>query len=164
VNKTDARVKAFITDILRKNKSLTEREVKAAARRGLKLGHAPLSAGVIREVRRGLGIDRPRAIAHVKSLLAKNPTLAANKIIDEVGKRFGIRLGAPDISRLRPAGARRKMLAAAKTSSQPAKTTARKSDPSATKKSQRSYGSISVTYEAKGIPEDVAHFFRSLAK
>ena len=105
---SDARVKAYITDVLKKNKTLTEREVKAAVRRGLKLGRAPLSAGVIREVRRKLGIDRPRAIAYAKSLLAKNPTLEAKKVIEDVGERFGIRLQAPDVSRLRPAGARRK--------------------------------------------------------
>ena len=115
LNKSDARVKTYVTDVLKKNKSLTEREVKAAVRRGLKLGRAPLSAGVIREVRRKLGIDRPRAIAYTKNLLAKNPTLEAKKLIEDVGERFGIRLQAPDVSRLRPAGARRKKTAAAKT-------------------------------------------------
>jgi hypothetical protein len=151
VNKTDARVKAFITDVLKKNKSLTEREVKAAARRGLKLGRAPLGAGVIREVRRGLGIDRPRAIAHAKQLLAKNPALEAKVVIAELAERFGVSVGPPDVSRLRPAGDRRRKAPATKAESQPAK------------RAQRSYGSISVAYEAKGIPEDVAHFFRSLA-
>src|ERR1019366_4691526 len=94
--------------IRKKNKKLTEREVKAAVRKGLKLGRAPIGAGVIRQVRRSLGIDRPRAIAYVRNLLAKNPTLEAKKVIEDVGKRFGISLGPPDVSRLRPAGARRK--------------------------------------------------------
>jgi hypothetical protein len=152
LKKPDDRVKTFITDVLKKNKALTEREVKAAVRRGLKLGSAPLSAGVIREVRRKLGIDRPRAISYAKSLLAKNPTLEAKKVIEDVGEKFGIKLQAPDVSRLRPAGAKREKKAVAKALPQAAPTT------------RRSHGSISVTYQASGIPEDVAHFFRSLAE
>lgn len=164
LNNTDARLKAFVTDVLKKNKALTEREVKAAVRRGLKLGRAPLGAGVIREVRKELGIDRPRAIAYAKNLLAKNPTLEAKKVIEDVGMRFGVGLGAPDVSRLRPAGARRKKALAAKTAPKPAKTAATaKAEQQPTRKAQRSHGSISVTYEARGIPEDVALFFRSLA-
>jgi hypothetical protein len=154
---SDARVKTYIADVLKKNKNLTEREVKAAVRRGLKLGGAPLSAGVIREVRRKLGIDRPRAIAYAQSLLAKTPTLEAKKVIGDVGERFGIRLQAPDVSRLRPAGARRtKAKTVAKANGQAA--------PKVSPASARSHGSISVTYEARGIPEDIAQFFRSLAE
>jgi hypothetical protein len=52
VDKPDARVKAYITVILKKNKSLNELAVKAAVRKGLKLGRKPIGAGVIREVRR----------------------------------------------------------------------------------------------------------------
>src|SRR5664280_3305287 len=102
MNQTDARLKAYITDILKKNKKLNEREVKAAIRRGLKLGSKPIGAGVIRQVRRSLGIDRPRAIAYARNLLAKYPTLEAKKVIKDVGERFGISLQAPDVSRLRP--------------------------------------------------------------
>jgi hypothetical protein len=151
------RVKTFITEVLNKNKALNEREVKAAVRRGLKLGNAPLSGGVIREVRRKLGIDRPRATAYATKLLAKTPTLEAKKVIEDVGERFGIKLQAPDVSRLRPAGARRaKKKVVAKANGQAA--------PRVSPVSPRSHGSISVTYEASGIPEDVAHFFRSLAE
>jgi hypothetical protein len=165
VNKSDARVKTLVTEVLKKNKALTERKVKAAVRRGLRLGRAPLGAGVIRQVRRKLGIDRPRAITYAKNLLAKYPTLEAKKVIEDVGERFGIKLHAPDVSRLRPAGARKKKTLAARTAPQPAKTAATgKVEPRAAKKGQRSLGAISVTYEAKGIPEDVAHFFRSLAE
>jgi hypothetical protein len=32
------------------------------------------------------------------------------------------------------------------------------------RKIQRSSGTVSVTHHATGIPEDVAHFFRSLAQ
>jgi hypothetical protein len=150
--KTDARVRTFVTEILKKDKSLIEREVKAATRTGLKLGRAPLNARVIREVRRSLGIDRPRAIAYARKLLAKNPTLQAKVVIAELAERFGVSVGPPDVTRLRPAGDRRRKALATKAESQPAK------------RAQRSYGSISVVYEATGMPEAVAHFFRSLAE
>jgi len=150
VNESDARLKTYITDILKKNKTLNEREVKAAVRKGLKLGRAPIGAGVIREVRRSLRIDRPRAITYVKNLLAKNPTLEGKKVIEEVGDRFGIRLQAPDISHLRPAGARKKRASGTKVQATP------------TTKTQRSFGAVSITRE--GSPEDVARFFRSLAQ
>ena len=72
-------------------------------------------------------------------------------MIEDVGERFGIRLQAPDVSRLRPAGAKRKKAVA-------------KAHARAVPTTQRSHGSISVTYQASGIPEDIAHFFRSLAE
>jgi hypothetical protein len=163
VDKSDARVKAIITDILKKDKTLNERAVKAAVRKGLKLGRAPLGAGVIRQVRRSLRIDRPRAIAYARNLLAKYPTLEAKKVIEEVGERFGISLAAPDVSHLRPgkkkvsghlrrARARKKKVAAAKVKPQPMR------------KGKRSSGAISATNTAKGTPEEVARFFRSLAE
>src|SRR5664280_923048 len=149
MNQTDARLKAYITDILKKNKKLNEREVKAAIRRGLKLGSKPIGAGVIREVRRSLGIDRPRAITYARNLLAKYPTLEAKKVIEEVGERFGISLAAPDVSHLRP---RKKKVAAAKVKPQPMR------------KSQRSSGAVTATHKATGTPEEVARFFRSLVQ
>jgi len=163
MNQTDARLKAYITDILKKNKKLNEREVKAAIRRGLKLGSKPIGAGVIREVRRSLGIDRPRAITYARNLLAKYPTLEAKKVIEEVGERFGISLAAPDVSHLRPgkkkvsgrhrsAVARKKKVAAAKVKPQPMR------------KSQRSSGAVTATHKATGTPEEVARFFRSLVQ
>ena len=156
MDKTLARLKAYITDILKKNKRLTEREVKAAVRKGLKLGRAPLSAGVIRQVRRKLGIDRPRAIAYARNLLAKTPTLEAKKVIEDVGERFGISLQAPDVSRLRPVRgkkvSRRKRAPRTRVEAQP------------TRKFQRPSGAIPATYKATGTPEEVAHFFRSLAR
>ncbi len=166
MNKSDARVKAYITDILKKNKTLNEREVKAAVRRGLKLGAKPIGTGVIREVRRSLEIDRPRAIAYTQNLLAKYPTLEAKKVIEDVGERFGISLQAPDVSRLRPAGARRKKVSGAKVKSQPMRKRASivRVEAQPVRKSKRSSGAISVTHEAKGTPEVVAHFFRSLAQ
>ena len=163
MSKSDASLKAYITDILKKDKSLNERDVKAAVRRGLKLGRAPIGAGVIREVRRSLGIDRPRAIAYARKLLAKNPTLEAKKVIEELGERFGISLQAPDVSRLRPGKkkvsgrlrrgrARKKKVATAKVWPQPKR------------EGRRSIAAVSATHTAKGAPEEVARFFRSLAQ
>jgi hypothetical protein len=156
VKESDARLKAYITDILKKDKTLREGEVKAAVRRGLKLGRAPLGAGVIREVRRKLGIDRPRAISYARNLLAKNPTLEAKKVIEDVGERFGISLAPPDVSHLRPADARRKK------ASQRKRTPGTKVEIQPVRKSKRPFGAVSITRE--GSPEDVARFFRSLAQ
>ena len=163
MNKPDTRVKAHVTDILKKNKKLKERDVKAVVRKGFKLGRIPIGAGVIREVRRSLGIDRPRAIAYAKSLLAKHPTLEAKKVIEEVGERFGISLQPPDVSRLRPekkkvsgrlrrGRARKKKVAAAKVRPQPKR------------EGRRSIAAVSATHTAKGTPEEVARFFRSLVQ
>jgi hypothetical protein len=163
MEKPDARVKGYITDILKKDRSLNELAVKAAVRKGLKLGREPINAGVIREVRRSLGIDRPRAITYARNLLAKYPTLEAKKVIEEVGERFGISLAAPDVSHLRPgkkkvsghlrrARARKKKVAAAKVKPQPMR------------KSQRSSGAVTATHKATGTPEEVARFFRSLVQ
>jgi hypothetical protein len=150
VDKSDARLKAYITDILKKDKTLNELAVKAAVRKGRKLGRAPIGAGVIREVRKSLGIDRPRAISYARNLLAKNPTLEAKKVIKEVGERFGISLQPPDISHLRPKGAWGKRATRTKVVATPRK------------KTQRLFGTASITRE--GSPEDVARFFRSLAQ
>lgn len=150
MDKTNTRLKAYITDILKKDKTLNERAVKATVRKGLKLGRAPIGSGVIREVRRSLGIDRPRAITFTRNLLAKNPTLEAKMVIEDVGERFGISLQPPDVSRLRPAGARRKRAARTKVVSAPRK------------KTPRLFGAAPITRE--GSPEEVVHFFRSLAE
>jgi hypothetical protein len=173
VDKSNARLKTYITDILKKNKKLKEREVQAAVRRGLKLGRTPIGAGVIREVRRSLGIDRPRAITYARNLLAKYPTLEAKKVIEDVKKRFGISLAAPDVSHLRPAGARRRKVSRrkraprTKVEAQPTGKSQRsraKVETQPTRKTQGSFRAISATYNATGTPEEVARFFRSLAQ
>jgi hypothetical protein len=97
----------------------------------------------------------------------------------EVGEKFGISLQPPDISHIRPAGARRKKVSRRRTVSrrkgasgvkvqaQPTGKSQRsrakvKTQP--TRKTQGSSGAISATYKATGTPEEVAHFFRSLAQ
>jgi hypothetical protein len=149
-----AKVRGFVTDILKKNKALTEREVKAAIGRAFKMNPKSISAGVIRDVRKKLGIDRPGAIAYARALLDKNPVLEAKKVIEEVGTRFGVRLGAPDVSRLRPAGSRRR-----RGGPRPDRVSMRR-----TASRGRKAGAISVTYQGSGHPEDLAAFFRSLSE
>ena len=96
------KVREFVTDLLKKNKALTEREVKSKIGKAFKLNPKSISAGVIREVRAALGIDRPGALAFARKMLAEKPTLEAKKVIGAIAARFGIRLGPPDVSRLRP--------------------------------------------------------------
>src|SRR5471030_1885384 len=108
MDKSLAGIRTFVMDQLKKNKALTEREVKAAIGKVFKLNPKTISAGIIRDVRKRLGIDRPGAIAYAKAMLKKDPVLEAKKVIDAVGSKFGVRLGPPDVSRLRPAGSRRR--------------------------------------------------------
>ncbi|MBK9063642.1 MAG: hypothetical protein IPL89_10670 [Acidobacteria bacterium] len=154
MDKNVAKIRGFVTDLLKKNKNLTEREVKAAIGRAFKLNPKTISAGVIRDVRKKLGIDRPGAIAFAKALLDKNPVLEAKKVIEEVGTRFGVRLGAPDVSRLRPAGSRRR-----RGGPRPDRVAMRRTAA----RGGRKAGAISVTYQGNGHPEDLAAFFRALA-
>ena len=97
-----AAIRTFVMDLLKKSKALTEREVKAAIGKAFKVNPKTISAGVIRDARKRLGIDRPGAIAFARAMLKKNPVLEAKKVIDAVGSKFGVRLGPPDVSRLSP--------------------------------------------------------------
>lgn len=152
MNPTDAEVKSYIADILTKNKALTERGVHLMVRRRFKLGRKRFGR-VIREVRRGLGIDRPRALIYARSVLARNPTLEAKKLIKDLAERFGISIGAPDVSRLRP-----------KRSNRGATSVVPGVEPRPAAVSQRPSEAISIRYDASGAPENVARFFRSLAE
>src|SRR5512143_3904215 len=103
------RTRTSVEDLLRTNKALTEREVKTAVGKTLRVSPRDVRASLIRDVRRSLGIDRPSALAFARGMLAKEPGIEAKKVMDAIQERFGIRLGPPDVSRLRPetrAGAR----------------------------------------------------------
>ena len=170
MDKNQAGIRTFVMDLLKKSKALTEREVKAAIGQAFKLNPKTISAGVIREARKRLGIDRPGAIAFAQAMLKKNPVLEAKKVIDADGSKFGVRLGPPDVSRLRPAGSRRRGAARAKVpktmtagSGAAAAATVRRGRPGRPPKTGRTFGSISVTYQGSGRPEDLAAFFRGLA-
>ena len=101
------KLRQTVESLLKENKALNERDVKAAVGKLLKMKPAEIGAGVIREVRRKLGIDRPAALAWARALLAKAPTTEARVVIDAIAERFGIRVGPPDVTRLRPQEARR---------------------------------------------------------
>lgn len=161
MDKTAAGIRTFVTDTLKKNKALTEREVKAAIGKVFKLNPKTISAGVIRDVRKRLGIDRPGAIAYAKAMLKKDPVLEAKKVIETVGGKFGIRLGPPDVSRLRPAGSKRQR--AVRTRAAGTAVSIKRGRPGRPPKASRSGGDISVTYQGSGRPEDLAAFFRGLA-
>lgn len=163
MDKSLAGIRTFVVDQLKKNKALTEREVKAAIGKVFKLNPKSISAGVIRDVRKRLGIDRPGAIAYAKAMLKKNPVLEAKKVIDAVGSKFGVRLGPPDVSRLRPAGSRRRRSPRKVGAAGAGGASVRRGKPGRPPKATRSGGAISVTYQGNGKPEDLAAFFRSLA-
>lgn len=171
------KVRTFVTDLLKKNKDLTEKEVKAAIGKAFKVNPRDVGAGVIRNVREALGIDRPGALAFGRKMLTQDPTLEAKKVIGAIGAKFGIRLGAPDVSRLRPRkkgkggprrGVRRAASAAGvkrgpgrpqKSASVAVAATAAKGRPGRLVAG----GRISVSYQGTGSPEALAAFFRSLA-
>jgi hypothetical protein len=165
------KVRSYVLDLLQKNKALTEREVKAAIAKTFKVNPKTVGAAVIRDVRVALGIDRPGALSYARKMLAESPGLEAKKVIETIGAKFGVRLGPPDVSRLRSrkkgAGARRgrPRAAAAKPragrSRRAAKAPARVARPP--KAAAKGKGVISVNYHGTGLPQALAAFFRSLA-
>jgi hypothetical protein len=177
-----ARIRETVESLLKGKKSLTEREVKARVAKALKTKPAEIGAGIIRDVRKRLGIDRPAALAYARSILAKDTTTEAKKIISAVGERFGIRLGPPDVSRLRPTkarvgrGARRKPGRPAKAAKPvaavpaPAPAPVMKTKvktgrrPGRPAKAAAKGGSISVTFQGSGDPDALAAFFLSLGQ
>ncbi len=57
---------------------------------------------MIRAVRRDLGIDRPSCLADIRGRLATEPKWSGAGAISYALRHYGIQLGAPDVSRLRP--------------------------------------------------------------
>lgn len=88
------RVRALLT----KNKALTEKEVLDRVK--------GTSRKEIRALRVALGIDRQSAIADARSRLAQEPSIRAARLIEEILATYGVRLGPPDVSRLRPVKAK----------------------------------------------------------
>lgn len=164
------KVERYVMDLLKKNKALTEREVKAAIGKVFKTSPKAVGASVIRTVRKRLGIDRPAALAYARSLLKKDPVLEARKVIDAIGSKFGVRLGPPDVSRLRPKSARRprrggRPVGRPATAAAPRAKRGRPGRPGRKPRVSVKFGKgrISVTYQGLGSPRDLAAFFRSLA-
>ena len=166
--------------LLKENKALNEKDVKAALAKSFRVKPADIGAGLIREVRRKLGIDRPAALAWARAYLVKAPTTDAKTVIEAVAERFGIRLGPPDVTRLRPVEARRprkngrkhkKMGRGAPDVLRPEVVDA---DPRKARKGAQlpepvvgpglAKGEVSVTFQGRGTPEELAQFFHSLSK
>ncbi len=155
------KARTFVEGLLREKKSLTEREVKAAVAKALKVSPKQVGAGLIRDVRRSMGIDRPAALAFARQMLAKDARVPATTVITAVTERFGIRLGPPDVSRLRPRKAK---------TGRPPRGKAPKGAPAAALMKgavrpagkQGPKGAITVTFEGTGAPDDLASFFLAL--
>ena len=84
--------------------NMHETETDLAKRLGVK-------RTVVRAARVAAGIDRKTAILWAKARLAVTPRAAAAWIIKLVRERFGIRLGPPDVTRMRPKRYRRQKAA-----------------------------------------------------
>ena len=172
------KLRQTVESILKENKALNERDVKLAVGKLLKLKPAEIGAGVIREVRRKMGIDRPAALAWARAFLAKAPTTEARVVIDSVAEKFGIRVGPPDVTRLRPKDARRPRKNGRKKGVRPPEVLKPEVVEAAAKKGRGKAaklpepvvvpglvkGEVSVTFQGRGNPEDLARFFLSLSK
>ncbi len=160
------KLRAQVRDLLEQNKGLTEKEVKEKAARTLRVKPADVSGGIVREVRKSMGIDRPSALSFARDVLKKDPGMEARTLIQAVGERFGIRIGPPDVSRLRPASAK------ARTGRKPGPKPGMKRAAQAPAPApagprpvvKLGKGEIAVVVEAKGKPGDVARFFESIGK
>ena len=173
------KVRAFVKDLLTGKKSLTEKEVKAAIAKNFKVSPKDVGAGLIREIRKAMGIDRPAALAFAKGMLRKEPLLEGKAVVEAIANKFGIRLGPPDVSRLRPKSvkAARPRGRGAKKAGRPAadrpvpggrkaKAGRLKVAGSAVRRQARSggAGAIKMSFEGSGHPADLAEFFLSLGK
>jgi len=170
------KLRQTVESLLKENKALNERDVKVAAGRALKMKPGEVGAGVIREVRRKLGIDRPAALAWARAQLAKAPTTEARLVIEAVAEKFGIRLGPPDVTRLRPKEARRprkngrKHKAGRVLTPEVVDVPGKKGRGKGAKAPEPVVvpgpvkGEVSVTFQGRGTPEDLARFFLSLSK
>ena len=185
----DEKVRSYVKSLLEETKSLTEKEVKAAIAKSFKVSAKDVGAGLIRDVRKEMGIDRPTALAYAKSLLKKEPLLEGKAVVEAIASKFGIRLGPPDVSRLRPKrakaarprgrGARKAGVAkmprvrrvrrvrrarrAGRRSQTPALLKASGSKVHRAAKSSAG-GAITLSFEGAGHPADLAAFFLSLGK
>ena len=188
-----AKLRSVVEELLRENKALTEKQVKAAAAKALRAKAEDIGAAVIRDVRKSMGIDRPKALEHAREMLRKNPKLEARSVVAEIAERFGIRLGPPDVSRLRPKEGKRprrdgRLAKAGKVprgrrgaravgtegagpavspepvaGAEPASEGAGRSRVAPAPLVLRK-GQIAMTFEGKGEPADLARFFLSLAE
>lgn len=153
------KLRTVVRELLEKDKSLTEKEVKAKAARALKVKPDDFSGGLVRDVRKSLGVDRPTALAYARELLRKDPALEARTVVETVAERFGIRIGPPDVSRLRPTAGAGRSRAGRKPGPRPA---AAAGTASLVRKVRLGKGEVAFALEVKGRPEDVRTFLAEL--
>ena len=182
------KVRSFIQDLLKETKALTEKEVKVMVAKTFKTSPKEIGARMIRDIRKSLGIDRPAALAHAKAMLVKDPLLEGKAVVEAIASKFGIRLGPPDVSRLRPKSAKRSRprgrrakangarrgpgrppaKAASQVEAKAAAAPKAKPGPKPRLKARAATalkaGSISLSFEGAGRPEDLAAFFLSLGR
>ncbi len=188
-----AKLRSVVEELLRENKALTEKQVKAAAAKALRVKAEDVGSAVIRDVRKSMGIDRPKALDHAREMLRKNPKLEARSVVAEIAEKFGIRLGPPDVSRLRPKegkrprrdgrlaravkaprgrrGARPAGAEGAGSAVSPEQPAGAEPVPEGAGRGRVApaplvlrKGEIAMTFEGKGEPTDLARFFLSLAE
>jgi hypothetical protein len=154
---TDKTLVTQLVTMLRADHSMNERELKKVAARRLRRKDVPLPA--IREARRKLGIDRGSAQREAQKMLRAGK-MTGSEIIDAIRKRFGVKLFAPELSRLRRkagiAPLRRRSGRAAGAAGVPALAIAPLGRAAAK-------GAIEVTFNGRGSPKELAEFFRRLA-
>ena len=156
----DKALVAQLVTMLRADKSLNERQLKKEAARRLKRRDVPLPA--IREARRRLGIDRASAQKEAQRMLRAG-TLAGAQIIEAIQKRFGVKLFAPELSRLRrKAGIAPLRRRARSTEAGSAGGAGRRTIGSLGRGAAK--GAIEVTFSGRGSAKELAQFFKHLAE
>ncbi|HWC64738.1 MAG TPA: hypothetical protein VG777_01545 [Thermoanaerobaculia bacterium] len=152
--------KALVSQLmtmLRANKSVNERQLKKEAARRLGRKDVPLPA--IREARRKLGIDRASAQREAQKIL-RTGKMTGPQVIEEIQKRFGVKLFPPELSRLR----RKAGIAPLRKRKAGAPAAKDKSGLAIAPLSGRAArGAIDVSFSGRGSAKELANFFRQLA-
>jgi hypothetical protein len=152
---TDKALVTQLVTMLRSDKSLNERQLKKEAARRLRRRDVPLPA--IREARRKLGIDRGSAQREAQKMLRAGK-MTGSEIIEVIRKRFGVKLFAPELSRLRRkagiAPLRRSRAAGVPGAPGLAVTSLGRA---------AAKGAVEVTFNGRGSAKELAEFFRRLA-
>jgi len=152
---TDKALVTQLVTMLRADNSMNERELKKAAARRLRRKDVPLPA--IREARRKLGIDRGSAQREAQKMLRAGK-MTGSEVIDAIRKRFGVKLFAPELSRLR----RKAGIAPLRRSGRPPAPEAPGIAITPLGRAAAK-GAVEVTFNGRGSAKELAEFFRRLA-
>jgi transposase len=154
----DKALVAQLVAMLRADKSLNERQLKKEAARRLKRGDVPLAA--IREARRRLGIDRASAQRGAEKMLREG-SRTGPEIIEAIRRRFGVKLFAPELSRLRRKAGIAPLRRRGRPVGSPPDGAARPGIAFLGRAAAK--GAIEVTFSGRGSAKELAQFFRRLA-